>query len=168
MALNTNSQTLRAVGQAMERRRLEDFDLKYHEGEFIVRARPALPEGGEKLLRDIFRRLRRQREGFIELHYTPEDIDRLDKQGRTSRRDKSRTPDFYTLSQILRTVGAYVDQKGALLLAVSRSGSRLTIQYKMGEGQLTIENHDVPSLYNFFSQMCLRRGVAYSPGEGSC
>jgi hypothetical protein len=120
------------------------------------------------LLREIFRRLRRQREGFIELHYTPGDIDRLDKQGRRRRRDKSRTPDFYTLSQILRTVGAYVDQKGALLLAVSRSGSRLTIQYKMGEGQLTIENHDVPSLYNFFSQMCLHRGVAYSPGEGSC
>lgn len=163
-AVYSNSRRLRAIGQALEQKHVEDFELKNQDGEFSVRARQALPEGGEELLRDIMRRLR-QRGGFTELHYTHEDVDRLDEKGRAKRREKSGMPDFYTLSQTLRTVGAYVDEKGADLLGVSRTGSRLTIEYKIGQGQLTIETQDATSLYKFFTELYLHRGLDKSSAK---
>lgn len=143
---------------------MEDFELKNQDGDFIVRGRQALPEKGEELVRDIMRRLRREG-GFTELHYTGEDVDRLDEEGRAKRLDKNAMPDFYRLSQILRTVGAYVDEKGGDLLGVSRSGSRLTIEYKMRKGQLTIETQEVTSLHKYFTEMYLERKSDPTPGD---
>jgi hypothetical protein len=153
----SNSLMLRAIGQALEQKHVEDFELKSEEGEFSVRARQGLPEGGEELVRDIMRRLRRQG-GFSEFRYTYDDVNRLDAEGRAKRREQRGMPDFYTLSQTLRTVGAYVDEKGADLLGVSRTESRVTIQYKIGQGQLTLETHDTTSLYKFFTELYLHRG----------
>lgn len=167
MSLNSNSRTLRAIGQALEEQHLEDFDLKNQNGDFVVRGRQALPEGGEKLIRDILTRLRREPGGFVELHYTQDDIDRLEDKGRSRRRDNGGMPDFYALSQMLRTVGAYVDQKQADVLELSRDGPRLTIQYKLGEGQLTIEAHELTSLYKFFAEMYLHRGFDSPSGTVS-
>ena len=166
MTLSSNSQTLRAVGQALENEHLEDFDLENHDGDFLVRGRPALPENNEMLIREILRRLG-QRGGLTELRYGPADIGRLEEEGRARRRNDSGMPDFYMLSQLLRTVGAYVDQKGGRLFGVSKQGSRVTLQYQVGEGQLTIEAHEVPSFYKFFSEMYLQRGIDGSPRSGS-
>jgi len=166
MALSSNSQTLRAVGQALENEHLEDFDLENHDGDFLVRGRPALPERGEMLIREILRRLG-ERGGLTELHYGPADVHRLEEEGRAKRRNDSRMPDFNMLSQLLRTVGAYVDQKGGRLFSVSRHGSRITLQYQVGEGDLTIEAHEVPSFYKFFSEMYLQRGIDSSPRSES-
>ena len=166
MSLSTNSQTLRAIGQALENERLEEFDLENQDGDFLVRGRPRLPEGGEMLIHEVFRRLRRQG-GVGEFRYSPEDIDQLEKEGRAKRQNGNRMPDFYQLSQLLRTVGAYVDQKGARFCGLSRHGSRLTLQYQMGEGQLTIEAHEIPSFYNFFVQLYLRRGIRQRSGKDS-
>ena len=102
MTLSSNSQTLRAVGQALENEHLEDFDLENHDGDFLVRGRPALPEGGEMLIREILRRLG-QRGGLTELRYGPREIDRLEEEGRARRRNDSGMPDFYMLSQLSRS-----------------------------------------------------------------
>jgi hypothetical protein len=166
MALSSNSQTLRAVGQALENEHLEDFDLENHDGDFLVRGRPALPERGEMLIREILRRLG-ERGGLTELHYGPADVHRLEEEGRAKRRNDSGMPDFNMLSQLLRTVGGYVDQKGGRLFSVSRHGSRITLQYQVGEGDLTIEAHEVPSFYKFFSEMYLQRGIDSSPRSES-
>ena len=118
------------------------------------------------LLREILRRLG-QRGGLTELHYSPATIHQLDEEGRARRRNDSGMPDFNMLSQLLRTVGAYVDQKGGRLFSVSRHGSKVTLQYQVTEGDLTIESHEAPSFYRFFSDMYLQRGTDRSPRSGS-
>lgn len=118
------------------------------------------------LVREILRRLA-QRGGLTELHYSPAEIHRLEEEGRARRRNDSGMPDFNMLSQLLRTVGAYVDQKGGRLFAVSRHGSKVTLQYQVSEGDLTIESHEAPSFYKFFSEMYLQRGTDSSPKKES-
>jgi len=168
MTLDSISQTLRAVGQALEEQHLEDFELENHDGDFLVRGRPGQPQKGEKLIQEIFRRLQRPQGGVsLELHYTPQDIDCIERKGRERRRNGSKMPDFYTLSQLLRTVGAYIDEKGGRLFGISRQESRLTLRYQKSEGEITIEAQDIPSFYDFFLQMSLHRSFENPPSKSS-
>src|SRR2546422_8260153 len=109
------SQILRAIGQDLEAARLRYFDIRIEGKDYLVQ-----PATSSKSL---------------ELRYTPEDIGRLERQGRARRSDPSRTPDFSSLSQVLRAIGHYVDRKDGYLLEVSKKapslGARvLSVQYK--------------------------------------
>lgn len=159
------AQTLRAIGQTLEVLDLEAFELKSDGRDYLVRGETAalllekqdLQESG---LRAVWRRLLRGQQAkprSIELRYTPEDIDRLQREGQTRRRDPHEIPDPYSVSEILRAVGAYLDLKGAHLLEVSRRNGRVTIQYETAEGRRTVEKHKLSSLYNFWVHRCMQR-----------
>jgi hypothetical protein len=152
------AQALRAIGQAMDVWHFEDFDVESYENSFFVRGivRSAQPQKSS-LLQAMFRKSRDRDARFIELRYTPDDVQRLEQEGQSRRRDANGMPDFYNVSQILRTVGAYVDSKRTRMRKLYKRGMKLTVEYETAEGLPNIEEHTVSSFYNFFVHMYLHR-----------
>ena len=90
-----------------------------------------------------------------DLHFSVGDIVRLDQSGKERRQTPAQTPDFYVLSQTLRTVGGFVDRRGFRLLELSRRSSKLTLRLEQSEGRSLIETHTIASLHNIFVAMFL-------------
>jgi hypothetical protein len=65
--------------------------------------------------------------------------------------------DAASLSQVLRTVGAYVNEKRARLLKVSRDGEPVRVEYETSSGAKLEEVFAVSDLYDFWVRMYLKR-----------
>jgi hypothetical protein len=164
------SQLLRPVGQMLEPLQIESFSLKVEDQGVAVYAEkhptpsaPA-PEVSLKVSWQIFRRKKPQVEdepqpssGTLEIHYTLEDIARMDDEGQRKRTGAAGSPEAHTLSQILRAVGAFVDQKQGRLLSVSKDGQDIQIEYESALKRNATEKFTVPSLYDYWVKMYLRR-----------
>jgi len=110
----------------------------------------------------IFRRKKPEPEpqpssGVLELHYTREDIARMDTEAQARRTGAGGSPEAHTLSQILRAVGAFVDQKQGRLLGVTIEGQDIAIEYESALKKTLVEKFTVPSLYDYWVKMYLRR-----------
>jgi hypothetical protein len=148
--------TLRAIGQALEGQEFKFVDVKSSGESYIVSADPAkVPALRVLLAKWQGRHLRRK--GPFQISYTLRDIAKLDHTGRTRRRGANRTPDFHSLSSLLRTVGAYLDRKGARLLQLHKRDKTLTIVYQAEQGPPEIEERTVASFYHLFSEMHRKR-----------
>jgi hypothetical protein len=154
---------LRAIGQSLEAQQTKDFELSAVESGFVVREskprylkwrRTIRPNGKGKAL------------DLSDVHYSVDDIARLDQSGRERRRTPAQTPDFYLLSQTLRTVGGFVDRRGFRLLELSRRGSKLTLRIEPPEGRSLVEMHTIASLHNIFVGMFFDRQKKEFSGNG--
>lgn len=171
MSSNFNfSQLLRPVGQMLEPLRIESFSLNVEESGVSVHAEkhddpPAQAPGVSlRVSWQIFRRKKAEPEhapppasGLLEVHYTNEEIERMDKEAQERRQGAGASSGAHTLSQILRAVGAFVDQKQGRLLAVSKDGQEITIEYESALKRNLTEKFTVASLYDFWVKMYLRR-----------
>jgi hypothetical protein len=146
--------TLRAIGQSLEAQQTKDFDLSALETGFIVREnerrylkwrRTIRPNGIGEVL------------DLSDVHYSADDIVILDQSGKQRRRAAAQTPNFYLLSQTLRTVGGFVDRRGVRLLALNCRGSRLILRLEQPGGQSLVEEHTVASLHSIFVGMFFDR-----------
>ena len=121
---------LRTIGQSLEAQQTKDFDLSVIETGFVVR------ENKPRYLR-WRRTLRTNGVGkpldLSDVHFSVDDIARLDQSGKEQRQTPAQTPDFYVLSQHLRTVGGFVDRRGFRLLELSRRGSKLTLRLEQSK-----------------------------------
>ena len=154
---------LRAIGQSLEAQQTKDFDLSILETGFVVREnkprylkwrRNIRPKGKGKAL------------DLSDVHYSVDDIAKLDQSGKERRRTPAQTPDFYVLSQTLRTVGGFVDRRGFRLLELSRRGSKLTLRLEQPEGCSLVETHTIGSLHNIFVGMFFDRQKKKFVGNG--
>ena len=145
---------LRAIGQSLEAQQTKDFDLSTLETGFVV---------CENKPRDLKwrRTIRRNGNGkaldLSGVHYTVDDIAKLDQSGKERRRTAAQTPDFYALSQTLRTVGGFVDRRGLRLLELSSRGAKLTLRLEQPGGRSLVETHTTASLHNIFVSMIFDR-----------
>jgi len=164
------SQLLRPVGQMLEPLRIEVFSLRVEDEGVAVQAQkpPSPPPPPPDVsLRVVWQALRRKKSapvsdpqpssGVLELHYSHDDITRMDSEGRTRRQGVGGSPEAHALSQILRAVGAFVDQKQGRLFGVTKSGQDITIEYESALRQKLIEKYTVASLYDYWVKMYLRR-----------
>jgi hypothetical protein len=167
-------QALRSIGQALELLRAEDFDLEIEEEAFLVRCSVPRPqETGQAeqagLLQHIWGVLPLETRlelnmtvtghfntKDIDLHYTLKDVDRLDEEGKAKRggTEEASAP---TLSQFLRIVGAYVNQKPARLQRISQRDDSITIQYERPSGEKTEEVLSMADLYGLGVWMSRKR-----------
>lgn len=178
MTLTANyAHPLRTIGQDLEALRVESFEMERQGDDYLIRSKvevpppeDPLPESSkEKNLRSVLRKmLGRSVEPKepppsppapvdLELRYTPQDIERLEREGRDRRRDPHRIPDTYSLPQILRAVGTYISRKGARLYGISMQNQSLTIQYEIGGGGKNTEVLTVSSMYDFCVHMYMHR-----------
>jgi len=172
------AQPLRAIGQALETLNLTAFEIEPTGDDFYVRGvlaadYPALVEDGltlEKLSAVWGNLPPREQEKMdseqvasapvltpIELQYTPKDVDRLEQEGQARRTDLHRVPDTASLSQVLRCVGAYLTQKPARLVKLTRELDAVTIKYETSLGTELRETFAASALYDLWVRMYMQR-----------
>lgn len=113
------SSILRCMGQSLEGMELKSVEIKSHGDDWILQAW----NRGTSMAMDL------------EKQYTPEDIRRLEVEGREKRKPFAGPPDLLSLSQVLRLAGNYVDRMRGRLLRVSwqdQSGKiqSITVQWQ--------------------------------------
>ena len=136
------SQALRVIGQDLEARGIKTFVIRPEADFYVVEAGYQSPPAPTP----------------ISLHYTLDDIERLDHEGRERRDDDAGIEDFLSLSQILRAIGTYLGRKRARFLSVSNNALTagtmpvLTIEYETAEGERFIDDRTASAIYD----MCVR------------
>jgi hypothetical protein len=158
---------LRALGQAVEKFRLSEFDIEHKGGSYHVvgRAAPvAKPMGPLScLVRALLCASYRSPEDTnaadrVVLRFSPEDIERFDLRGKNCRQDCGQMPDPYHISQILRGAGTYLDHKNvADLIGISFSGQWIAMSYQTAAGHLDEVRENLQCYYDFWVKLYLHR-----------
>lgn len=152
---------LRSIGQSLEAQRINIFELTCHGERFIVKGEPEKETSMLAALRQW--QQRRRSEGLnTSLTYTHQDIEQLDRQGRALRKQPNRLPDFYSLSNTLRTVGYYLELKGSVLLELHKRQLSLTLLSRNKDGHPEIEERTIASFYDLFLKLHSQRGKPQS------
>jgi hypothetical protein len=166
---DTYTQPLRAIGQALELLKVDSFDMQPEGEDFLVRGKTSIPEqpSVEDKLRLIWGALPKERaleSGMkpatvtrLDLRYTPKDVERLEQEGQAKRMNARAIADANSLSQLLRTIGAYIGLKRARLLKMSWNGITITLIYETSSGRLTDEELTVSDLYDVWVRMYMKR-----------
>jgi len=172
------SRHLRAIGQDLENLGLGTFNLECAENSYLVWARssdaeaeknfPSFLNGG--LLRKLWKHRApprsRGREEYVTVQpqgqvkryrYALEDLDRMEREARGQRRRRSEFTDGHSLSQLLRTAGALVGERGERLLGISWQGLSVCIVVENAKGRREIDVFRPDNLYDHWVRMYLQR-----------
>jgi len=173
------AQPLRAIGQALETLNVQNFEMEPVVNGFFVRG--TVPLASSELLTDsiapeklrlIWGNLPKKDGGSVgetvkagqanalssvELLYTEKDVERLEEEGRARRVDPRRTANPSTLSQVLRCLGAYLNQKRARLLKVTREAESVSLEYETSLGTNIRETLSVSDIYDIWVRMYIQR-----------
>ena len=146
---------LRALGQALERFRFSAFDVKIEDGSYLVVVK-ANPISRHPDITSI--------ESQIDLPFSQEEIERFDWHGKKRRQDSSKMPDPYSVSQILRGAGFYLDHRSvANLMEISLKEKCVTVCYETREGRLEHTEHDFEYFYDCWINIYLRQSHRPKP-----
>lgn len=133
---------LRVIGHDLEIRSVKTFVVRCETDLYVVEVGYQSPPAPTPVI----------------LHYTLDDIEQLDREGRKEDDCDSGVKDFLRLSQILPAVGTYVVGRGARLLSVSNTASTagtmwvVTIEYETAQGERVVDSHSAFAIYD----MCVR------------
>ena len=167
--MRLDDRTLRAIGQDLEAIGLFDFDLDLGlEGKSCVvrgvvdapaSSGTSLPSDG---LKEWWKQFGKTADVPSELApvpiervYLPSDIDRLDIEGMSRRRDKPARPkaEFHSVAEILRVLAAYCENAGLQPVSVSKRGERLKYVYLTESGGRRAAELGFSNLYSFLDWM---------------
>jgi hypothetical protein len=171
------AQLLRPIGQMLEGLGVESFSLEVEGDDFVVRGqRPheAPPKTSDvRTFRVLWQRIRGKHpdakpaaapsSGVLELRYTAEDVEQMERAGREKRGTASGTPEAHALSQVLRATGDFVDQKQGRLIALKKEDQTLTIEYESALKRRMTEELAVATLYDHWVRMYLKRSQRTVP-----
>jgi len=160
------AQTLRAIGQDLEKQDFSTFELKIQEESALVRGKRLVEPVREPIqadsggLRAAWARFSGRSQSAavqlvpepasedLELSYRVEDVERLESEGEARRKSPDGVPDANTLSQMLRAIGSYIDRKGGRLITLKWRGNDIVFQYwtQLGLKTDTLENSSIYDL----------------------
>jgi hypothetical protein len=167
-----HARTLRAIGQDLEAHGITQFNLTSFKDGYLVRAVPRTVESDASQRRAAKKAHLRNghSNGPSEIAYTEQSIDRLDELGRAKRDIGNKLPDFFSLSQCLRAVGAVIDAKRGQLLQLDRSAApntmpSIVIHYQTSTGVEIREVHPSANVYDFSVHMYKSRRPEADPME---
>jgi hypothetical protein len=139
----SQARLLRVLGQVVDSIGLDDFELEaMNDNEYVMRGR--IPKVARrlswlKLLRLSFIKPQPAELEMVELRCSQETIERLDDLGRRRRRSLYGTPDPSSSSQVLRSVGRYLDSQDGLMQRITRTGETVTVQFESAYGRIENE-----------------------------
>jgi hypothetical protein len=149
------SQVLRVIGQSLEERGVQDFSLVWQADEFVVRGKRVVSL--EKRWVDKFLGQKAAHiERSVEIHYSLKSVLWLQIRGEGLRKDPNQIPDYFRLSQTLRTVGSYIENRGMPILSLRRRGGTLYLELQERSGKKRVEEHGMGSFENYFLRTYLR------------
>ena len=158
------AQHLRPLGQKLAALGIDSFTLRLEGDTYIVngqkRSRPQ-----QKSERSLWQRFRGASNpssapppfAAEELRFSLDELSGLDDQGLEQRSAGGGSAEAHSLSQILRAVGAFVEQKQGRLTGVTKDGLDITIEYESALQRNITDKFTVSSLYDFWVKMYLRR-----------
>lgn len=155
---------LRTLGSALERDGFSEFDLQVSDNGYAV-CGSFLAE--KYVSPSFFRRilgLENTGKGVAkpairEVHYSIADLLTFETEAREKRKQSSQMPDPYSLSQILRGVGCYMDKReGSQLTRVGVKNRWVTIEYLARNGRLEKAHQDFDYFYDYWVKMYTQRG----------
>ncbi len=172
------AQPLRAIGQALEILKMESFELEPDGDDFVVRGKVTARGGGPDPQTTESRSLRfsRETEGTfpdsqveavatpaivdqLDLCYTLKDVDRLEQKGQARRGEAPAVAETPGLSHLLRTIGAYLEEKPARLVKIAKHEESVTVVYESLSGIRFEEKLDRATLRDWESQMFIKRAA---------
>jgi hypothetical protein len=142
---------LRAIGQALEGRGITGIELKNQAGRYVVHGAGDKPSSVIASLRRWLRGGENDPSGTVS--YTVQDIERIEQEGVKRRVRPGRLPDFYSLSNTLRTLGGYLNSKDAELLELHIRPLTVTLLYQNNNGHPQMEDRTIASFFNVFTEM---------------
>ena len=148
---------LRAIGQALEARDIRVFELQHLTEQYVVQGMSE--QTG--LLRSKVRQWLGQLRGDSNaesLTLGLADVEKLSQAGRARRSKPGQLTNFHTVSNTLRTIGAYLDSKDVELVELHKRPITVTLSYRDKVGQEHKEDRTIVSFYNFFIELCGKRG----------
>jgi hypothetical protein len=157
---------LRTLGQALEARQISAVELEIDSGVYFVQGKATNLKPGQTSLARMVRDFLfgtdpnsgAQNGEDVTLRYTTNEIQQLDDDGRAKRKDADKTPDPYSLSQVLRGAGAYLDNRHETrLVGVSVNDRWVTLRYRTAAGQIEQAKEDIEYFFNYWVKMYLRR-----------
>jgi hypothetical protein len=164
---------LRALGQALEKFSFSAFDLELSSETYLVKGTATSTDNLKfsfsrfvrELLRGSSARTTMTYTGSqIDLRFSPEEIERFDMRGKIKRQGADKMPDPYSISQILRGAGSYLDNRDVTrLVGISLKGKWVTVSYQTVEGRLERAQQDLEYFYDYWVKMYLRRSNRAKP-----
>lgn len=170
------AQPLRAIGQALETLKMESFELEPDGDDFVVRGEVTVRGGGVNVDRAESRNLRFNGEGErslespdaepvatpaivnqLDLCYTLKDVGRLEQAGQGRRGEAPLAAETPGLSHLLRTIGAYLEEKPARLVKIVKHAESVTVVYETLSGIRIEEKLDRATLSDWETQMFTNR-----------
>jgi len=92
------------------------------------------------------------------ISFGPVDVEQLSQAGRAKRSNREQLSNFRTVSNILRTIGAFLDAGEHELIEIQKRRISITLSYRDKVGQEHKEDRTISSFYNFFLELYGRRG----------
>lgn len=172
------SRHLRIIGQDLENLQLETFNLEFTGDAYLLWVRPeSATASSNPLLRVSRSRLQKlwknrvqhrsigQEESYTRsdaqparrLRYTIQELERIERERRLQRRRASGSTDGHGLSQLLRTVGALIEQRNERLLGVSWQELSVSLVVETVQGRKEIDVYRPDNLYDLWVKMYLKR-----------
>ena len=168
---------LRAIGQDLENLHLSTFNLESVGDAYLVWVRSESEAEANPVLRISKNRLRKlwrnkmpalpigheepdersQSETARRLRYSVRQLDRIEREQRARRRPQNRTTDGHRLSQLLRTVGDLVNQRGERLLGIAWQELSISVVVETSSGRKEIDVFRPDNLYDLWVRMYLKR-----------
>jgi len=149
-----HARSLRAIGQDLEQKGIRQFNLKASKYGYLVRAAGAPREGRLRALENnVGVGADESKEAPAHFIYSLETLEQLDDRGRARRGLGETLPDFFSLSQCLRAIGAVIDARRGQLVELKRNlepGSipSIVVRYLTSNGSHVSEEHSAPALYD--------------------
>lgn len=169
-------QILRTVGQALEKGNFQSFEITPAGNGFRIRGSVAplveasVAGSSASRVGSLLNKLPNQSNGDekmplateaaespVEIRLTIEDIQRLEVDGRARRVDGQLMANAASLSQVLRCLGAYLNQKRARLLRLTRDGETVSLEYETSLGSQIKEGFSATGLYDMWVRMYMQR-----------
>jgi hypothetical protein len=157
---------LRTLGQTLEAHQISAVEVEIDSGVYFVHGKATGLKPGQtslaRLVRDFLfgtdpNSVVKDGED-VTLRYTTNEIQQLDDDGRAKRKDANKTPDPYSLSQVLRGAGAYLDNRHETkLVGVTVNDRWVTLRYRTVEGRIEQAKEDIEYFFNYWVKMYLRR-----------
>ena len=156
-AIRRYAEELRAIGQALDAANVTGFELyTVPAGYFIKDLREEAPSF-PSIVWNWLRGQRNSKIDFVTYGFESRDVEELCKRGRARRCNPGQIPRFRDPSNILRTIGAYIDGKDAELLELHKRPISVTVAYRDRSGREYREDRPVSSFQNLFAELCGRR-----------
>jgi len=128
---------------------VQDFSLAWRDDKFVVRGTRNVA-AKRSWFAALFDKRPKQVNKKIEIHYLKKSILWLQIRGEGMRKRPDLAPDYFRLSQTLRTVGAYVDNMTLGFLALTRDGGNFILEFQQKDGHKRVEEHGVDSFETYF------------------